>query len=237
MKQLLNFMRWGMRPLAGLFILSLVFTACKKNDVEYPRTPVAALMAFNLAPDKSAVGFSLSGNQFGNAALNYTGYTGTYLPIFVGTREVRSVDLNSGSTIAFTNGSFADSMYYSAFVLGTTGNYRNVVVKDNLDSLTATAGKAWVRFVNAIPDSSSIPVVTIGNDGSEPAAYATVSAFKQVDAGTVSSAINNNSNISVSRNITLEQNKIYTVLFVGRPGQADSSQAVQIKFIQNGSIQ
>ncbi len=238
MKKLLNVLRFSMKPLAGLFVVALVFSACKKNDVENVRTPAAGVMAFNLAPDKSAVGYTLSGNQFGNAALNYTNFTGAYLPVFSGNREVRSFDFNTGSTIALANGNFADSMYYSVFLLGANGAYRNVVVNDELDSLAAGTGKAWVRYINAIPDSvSAAPVVTIGeNTVNETAAYATVSSFKQVNAGAVNTGITNGTNIVASRSITLEQNKIYTVLFVGIPASTDSAKAVQVKFIQNGTI-
>ena len=194
-------------------------------------------MAFNLAPDKSAIGFTLSGNQLGSQPLGYSNFTGAYLPVFVGNREVRSFEYGSGSTLAISNGNFADSMYYSVFLLGANGVYRNLLVKDELDSLDAVPGKAWVRYINAVPDSSSAHVVTIGESSfAETAPYASVSSFKQVDAGDVSTGISNGGNISASRTINLEVNKIYTVLFSGIPGTTDPAKAVQIRFIQNGTI-
>jgi hypothetical protein len=229
-----------LRPIAALIAVILLFTACKKISPDYQRNPAAGIMAFNLATDKPAVGFTLSGNTLGNSPLAYSSYTGLYLPIYVGTREVRSFDYNTGSTIALITGNFADSNYYSAFLLGANGSYRNVLVKDDLNSLTATAGKAWVRYVNAIADSSSAPLVTIGTGGettvNENAAYAKVSGFVQVNAGAVNAAINNSGSIAASRTITLEENKVYTVLFSGLPNQTDSSKALQVRFIQNGTI-
>jgi hypothetical protein len=227
-------------PLAGLFAVTLLFTACKKLSPDYQPNPAAGLMAFNLAADKPAVGFTLSGNVFGNTPLAYNSFTGVYLPIYVGTREVRAFDFTNGSTLALATGNFADSNYYSAFLVGANGSYRNVVVKDELNSLTAAAGKAWVRYVNAIADSSSAPLVTIGTGGentvSENAAYAKVSGFVQVNAGTVNTAVNNSGNINASRTIILEENKVYTILFSGIPNQTDSTKAVQVRFIQNGTI-
>ncbi len=225
------------RPLIGLFISTILFTACKKiSSNDNVRTPAAGLMAFNLAPDKQAIGFTLSGNTFGNAPMAYTSYSGNYYPVFTGTREVRSFDYNTGSTLAITNNNFADSSYYSAFLLGVNGNYRNVIVKDELDTLTTTAGKAWVRYINAVADSVSTPTVTIGESAfNEAAPYASVSSFKKVNAGSLNTAING-SNIAASRTITVDENKVYTILFVGQPNQADSSKAVQVKFILNGTI-
>jgi hypothetical protein len=226
-----------MRPMAGLILTSLLFTACKKDTTDYPRTPAAGLMAFNLSPDKTGIGFTLSGNNLSGTVLNYTNYTGVYLPIYLGDREVKSFDYNTGATIATTTASFADSNYYSAFLLGANGNYRNVVVKDDLNPLTVASGKAWVRYINAIPDSTSNPMVTIGEstiNGNAP--YATVSAFAQVNAGSVNTAVSNGSTISASRTITLEENKVYTILLVGLPNQTDSAKAVQVKYILNGTV-
>jgi hypothetical protein len=236
MKRLMNVFK----PVAALGLAALLFASCKKNDVnDDVRTPVAGLMAFNLATDKDAVGFTLSGNAIGTQ-LGYTNYTGAYLPVFTGQREVRSFDYVSGSTLAIANNNFADSNYYSAFLLGVNGNYRNVVVKDELIPLTAASGKAWVRYVNAIADTvAAAPVIKIGTAGEEAidetAAYASVSAFKQVNAGPVNTSVSNGGNISANRTITLEENKIYTVLFTGLPGQTDNTKTVQVKFIVNGT--
>ncbi|CAN5739503.1 hypothetical protein BH10BAC3_BH10BAC3_27630 [soil metagenome] len=221
-------------PLSGLLLTVVLFTACKKDKTEFVQPPAAGLMAFNLAADKPAVGFSLSNNPLGNAALNYTGFTGTYLPIFIGEREVRTFDYTSGATIATANQDFKDSAYYSAFLIGANGTYRNLVVTDNFADVKPAAGKAWVRFINAIPDSTATTTVTIG-EANENAAYASVSAFKQANAGDLNVAVSNGSTINKSRTINLEENKIYTVLFVGLPNQTDSTKAVQIRYIQNGT--
>ena len=234
MKTLKNFLNAYKLPLASLLFGMLLFSACKKTDpVERPYIPAAGVMAFNLAPDKASIGFALSGNTLGNAGLNYTGFTGVYLPVYTGTREVRSFDNFTGSTLAISSNNFKDSTFYSAFLLGANGNYRNVVLEDDVELLTPVAGNAWVRYVNAIPDSSSVPAVTVGANN-ENAPYATVSAFRQIAAGPLTIAVNNGSNINASRTINVEEHKIYTVLLVGLPNHTDPSTAVQIRFVVNG---
>ncbi len=221
-------------PIFGLIVTILLFAACKKNDIENTATPfpVAGVMAFNLASDKPVAGFTLSGNRLGSV-FTYTGYTGTYLPVYSGPREVRAFDYNTGTTIAISSNSFQDSAYYSVFLLGANGNYRNVVVKDDVTSLTPATGKAWVRFINAIPDSSSTLNFTIGST-TQAAAYATVSGFVQVNAGSINTAVRNSSTIDASRSISIEENKIYTLLFSGLPGATNPEQAVKILYITNG---
>ena len=225
---------YGLAVLAMAFTV-LVFAACKKNnDFVNNNMPAAGVMAFNLSADAPAVGFTFNGNGLSNAPIGYSNFTGVYLPVTPGSKEVRSVEFYSGSTIAISNNNFADSMYYSTFLLGANGNYRNLVVKDEAESLTPATGKAWVRYINAIPDSSATPVVTIGGTV-ENAAYATISPFRQVNAGQLATSISNGGSINANRTITIEENRIYTILMIGLPNTTDPAKAIQIRFVQNGT--
>lgn len=220
--------------LIALAFAAVLFVSCSKNnDNDFDSPPSAQLMLFNLAPDKPAVGFTISGNQLGNAPLNYTGYSGVYLPIYTGSRELRSFDFNNGATIAARTDTYADSSYYSAFLLGAAGDYRNLVVQDDYTNVVPVSGKAWVRYINAVPDTITRPDVTIAGT-TEGAVYGSVSDFVQVDAGSVDVAITSGT-FNTSRTITLAENRIYTVLFVGLPGATDPALAVQARFIENGS--
>lgn len=236
MKKMFDTLRSYRLPILGLALTAILFTACSKNDDgDYVQPPVAQLMTFNLAPDKPSVGFALSGNQLGNFPLGYISYSGGYLPIYPGNRELRSFDASSGSTIALNTITYEDSTYYSAFLVGTTGQYRNVVVKDNYDVVVPAAGKAWVRYINAVTDTSATPSVTIAGS-TEQVVFGEVSPFIQVNAGDVATAISNGGDINASRTISMAENKIYTVLFVGQPAPTtDPNLAVQIKFIENGT--
>jgi hypothetical protein len=239
MKRRFFSMRLNIVALAG-FLSVMLFSACKKGlDTGDTQLPVAGLMAFNLVPGNSSVGIALSGNNFTNSPLSYTNYTGGYRLVYVGNREVESYDFYTGSTLATATHLFEDSAYYSVFVAGTNGKYSNIIVKDNLDSLSSATG-AFVRYVNAIPDSTRQPLVDISSNGTnvfnDNAAFTSVSNFKEVTPGDISVKVNDGSAINSNRTITVEKGKIYTILLVGKPAETDSTQAVQIKYIQNGVL-
>ena len=143
------------------------------------------------------------------------------------------------SAIARVDYNFETNKYYSLFIVGANGNYRNVVTNDNFDSLSSTTGNAYVRYINAIPDSTH-PKVTITTNGTTladvDAPFTAVSDFISTTPGEIKVAINNDSTINANRTITLEQGKVYTVLLVGIPGAADTTKTVQIKYVLNGSL-
>ncbi len=70
------------------------------------------------------------------------------------------------------------------FVVGANDKYSNVIVKDNLDSLSSGTGEAYVRYVNAISDSTIQPLVSISSNGTDifkdNSAFTTVSDFKGI---------------------------------------------------------
>ena len=227
--------------IGGLFMFGLVLSSCSKldNDDNNSDVPVAGLMAFNLAPDKSSVGFAISGNSITNVGLPFTSFTGNYLAIYPGARTIETYDYVSGSAIASTAGTFDAEKYYSTFLIGANNVYKNLVVEDKFDTLSASNGMAYVRYINAIPDSSA-PSVTIATGGAnvvnENAAYTRVSDFAAITPGSVDITVNNGGTINATRNITLEEKKAYTVLLIGIPGSSSTEQAVQIKFITNGTL-
>ncbi len=239
MKSLFSFRRFAVR-LTGIVSLSLLLWSCTKfDDDNNNNTSAAGLMSFNLAPDQSGVYITLSGNNLNNTPLAYTSYSGVYQAIFPGDRPVQSFSYPSDSAIAQVNHVFTPNKYYSLFVIGANDHYQNLVTNDNFDSLAATSGKAFIRYINAIPDSSK-PLVTIAANGNNVvntnASFASVSDFATIDAGDVAVRVSNGSSVDASRNITLEQNKVYTVLLVGTPGAADTTRSVQIKYISNGTV-
>ena len=240
MKKLFLFLRLNTIPVAGLLLMVSLFSACKKTLDTGTRAPVAGLMAFNLIPDKVSIGVTVGGNNLTNFPLLYTNYTGGYEGIYAGNRDIVSYDFNSGTILASANQVFNDSTSYSLFAVGSNGTYRNLIVKDNLDSLSSTSGEAFVRYVNAITDSTKQPLVTISSNGTDVfnnnSPFTTVSDFKGITPGDISVKVVNESAINSSRTITVEKGKIYTILLVGIPEQTDSTKAVQIKFIQNGAV-
>ncbi len=241
MKRFFSSFRFGLVPLSGVLVVAVLLSACTKldDDDNGQQTPVSGLMAFNLIADKPGIGIALNGNNLVNAPLSYTNFTGTYQRVYSGNREIESFDAGSDSSLAKSGHNFEPDKYYSLFVAGANGVYRNIVTHDNFDSLNSSAGKAYIRYINAIPDSTQ-PTVTIAANGNNvfnsPASFTTISDFAAADPGQVSIAVKNNTTIDANRNITLEQGKVYTVLLIGIPGSADTTKAVQIKFVENGSL-
>lgn len=221
------------------FLSVLFFSSCLKSNDNTPNTPVAGLMAFNLAPDQEAIGIKLSGNNLTNNALSYINYTGGYLPIYPGKRSVDAFSANSGLTFSNSEFTFDENIYYSLFVVGTEDAYQNVIVNDSLNGITATPGKALIRYINAIvnPGESEVTIDNEqGNVLSQNAAFPTVSDFVEVDAGEIEIAINNGSNINTNRTITIAEKKVYTILFTGIPEATDDGKKVQIKYVENGTL-
>lgn len=241
MKRFFSSIRFGLIPISGVLVVAVLLSACTKfdDDDNGTETPVSGLMAFNLVPDKAAIGIALNGNNLSNAPLSYTNFTGTYLRVYSGNREIESFDINTDSALAKSNYGFELNKYYSLFVTGANGVYTNIVTHDNFDSLNSSSGKAYIRYINAIPDSTK-PTVSITANGinvfNTQATYTSVSDFAAADPGQISVGVKNNATIDASRSFSIEQGKAYTVLLIGVPGATDTTKAVQIKYIENGSL-
>lgn len=214
-----------------------LLSACNKNDAVATDIPASGIMVFNLVPDKDGIGVTLSGNLLNSTPLRYTDFNGIYQNIYTGTRDIQAFDLRD-SVFASSTFTFEDDNYYSLFVTGNNGAYQTITVKDVIDS-NATADKAYIRYINAIPDSSA-PVVSITSGDTSvseaQAAFNSVSDFISVNAGDVKIAASNGSNITTARTFAVENGKVYTMLLVGVPGETDDDKKVQIRYVVNGGV-
>jgi hypothetical protein len=228
---------WKNKFIYALAACIFLFSACKK-ETTVNNTPVSGLMAINLIPDQPAVDFIMSGKYLTNSPLPYTNFSGTYLSVYSGNRSIALGLSNADTTVSSTDYVFEPSKFYSVFAMGANGNYRNVVLNDNIDSLSTGSGFAFVRYVNAVPDSSKADV-SIAQNGNNVlnanASFATASDFKNVNPGDVTITASGE-NYSVNRTITVEKDKVYTVMLMGLPEATDTAKAVQIKYIQNGTV-
>ena len=84
---------------AGILALTVLFTACKKNDSDVIQQPVAGSMAFNLVPDLPAVAITLSGNLIPGGELPYTSYSGRYLNVYPGNRIIGSYNAQTSARL------------------------------------------------------------------------------------------------------------------------------------------
>jgi hypothetical protein len=227
---------WKNKFIYALAATVFLLSACKK---EMPvNSPISGLMAINLIPDQAAVDFIMSGNYLTNSPLSYTNYTGTYLSVYSGNRTVALGLSNTDTTISRIDFVFEPSKFYSVIAMGANGNYRNLVLNDNIDSLATGSGLAFVRYVNAVPDSSKADI-SIAQNGNNVlnanASFATASDFKSVSPGDITVTASGE-NYSVNRTISVEKDKVYTVMLAGIPEATDTAKAVQIKYIVNGTV-
>jgi hypothetical protein len=240
MNKAIALLRRSVFSVLAIAAAGILFTSCLKNKDDNGNIPSAGLMAFNLAPDQQSVVVTLDGNILTQSPLAYTNYTGVYQRVYVGSRSIAAYHYPNNHSLAAANAVFGQDKYYSVFLVGSDSSYRNVVSVDNFDSLSATSGNAYVRYINAITDSVNLPAVTItagsNNVVNENAAYASVSEFKAVTPGSINVAVKNNNGVDASRSITVEQNKVYTILLTGKPGATDETTKVQVKFVSNGTI-
>jgi hypothetical protein len=229
---------WGTRSIKmmmGVAVAALVFTSCKKLDSDENNLPVSGLMAMNLATDPAPVGFAVSGNIITPAPLEFTSYTGGYVSLYSGQRPVSAYNHLSGQSLATADQMFDADKYYSAFLFGSGSSFEEVVVQDKLDTLSSST-QAFVRYVDGI-QTNGAATVTVTMNGTnvinESASYKAVSEFKAVDPGSVTIHVTG-SNVDVTRTITLEKQKIYTIILAGKPGET-GTYVPQIRFIVNGT--
>jgi hypothetical protein len=230
--------RSGFITLGSLLAFALLFSACRKNNNDIVQTPVAHLMAFNLVPDQERLGFALSGNILPGGPMAYTSFSGTYLNVFPGNRLIETYNPATNQVVDSLQYTFKQDKYYSVFAVGANGHYRSILAEDNYDSLTASSGKAYVRYINAIPDSAASNVrIAVGgtNVVDKSASFGQVSEFAAVNPGDISVNVNNESTVNASRTLAVQEHKAYTILLIGVPNQT-GDKAVQIRFIENGTV-
>jgi len=231
----MNKKNFFLRTFAITAIASIVvLSACKKSNVDNnTQIPVAGLMAFNLVPEK-AVAFTIGNNILSGAPLAFNSYTGVYLPVYPGTRTVEAFDYSNNTSLASASDSFAVDKYYSVFVIGTNGSYRNVIVSDNVDDLSSSSGQAYVRYIHAINGSANASVTVSGSSANNSSiAFGSVSEFVAVTPGNTTITVTDGSTVNVNRTITTEAKKVYTILLTSG---ATSTESAQIKFITNGTL-
>lgn len=217
---------------------SIFISSCNKKS-DTPERAGSGLMVVNLAADRNAIGFYVDGGSITYSPLAFTNYNGGYQPIYAGSRTVSAFDFNIGSTLASADQNFEEGKYYSAFLMGNNNGYETVVAHDNLDSLQALGTQTYVRFVNAVADSSvatSVRTTQMENQPVEmPVPFKTVSGFEAAHSGDISVELLRNGSIATQRTLNLEPNKVYTVLLAGIPGNSGSD-SLQIKYITNGTV-
>lgn len=217
----------------------IVFSSCNKFDDEGGgNNNVAGLMAFNLSTDQNAINFALNGSVISNVPLGFDSYSGAYIAVYAGDRQLATYNTTSSNPLVSGNVSLDTNLYYSVFFTGANNNYRNILVQDNFNGLSATTGMAYIRYIQAIPDSAAQQIkVSVGGTDyiNDFAIYGRVTEFLPVSPGTLNIDVNS-ANVDTSRSFSVQAKKVYTILVVGKPGSGNPERVPQIKFIENGTL-
>ncbi|SIT25249.1 protein of unknown function [Filimonas lacunae] len=237
-RNVLSLVRNVMMTGCVLIAAGAVMSCSKSSDYNGNQGSVSAAIAvFNLS-DQSGVNISLGGSVLYNTSLVYPSYM-DYQAIRPGTYTVRSFVASSNTTLAESSFNFDTANYHTVVIAGANNNYKNITVRDNFDNLSGTNGKAYVRFINAVPDSTQ-PTVTISG-GTSPISFVSgfgiSSDFKEVTPGDITIKADNGATINASSVLAAQATGVYTAVVMGFPGSTDTAKAVKVKFILNGRLQ
>jgi hypothetical protein len=199
--------------IVSLSVVSLLFTACKKED-DAPAQ--ARVMVTHASPNAPGVDLLIDDNKVNTAALTFPNSTG-YLNVTAGTRNVKVNAAGTTTSVINANVNFEANKNYSVFACNTLTAIEAVVLEDNL--ATPAAGKAHIRVVHLSPDA---PTVNVGVAGSTANVFTNLSfkqstAFTPVDAGsyTFEVRVASNNAVAISIPATLAAGKIYTIFARG----------------------
>lgn len=225
---------------ASLLLAVLLLSACNKNSPgNNNNTNDAGLLPFNLAPGTS-VSIGVAGNAIITGALNFPNYTGQYVPVSPGSKIVDTYKYGQKDSVyASTAYEFSANKFYSLFLVGFNGHYKNIIVPDRVDSSIIGTSKAYVRFINGIADSSDQHfVVSRGTTSALDTTlkYTGVASVRPIDPGDVTFAVLNGTDIKATKTVTLEANKLYSIILYGVPSATDDNNKVKVTYIINGSL-
>lgn len=224
----------------ALLMAVLLFSACKKSSNNDNNTENnAGLLPFNLAPGTSA-SIAVAGTTIITGALNFPNYTGEYVPVTPGTMIVDTYKFGQKDSVyASTAYEFTANRFYSLFLIGFNGHYKNLVIADRVDSSIIVANKGYVRYVNAIADSADQHfVVSRGPTtvSDTTLKYTGVGAVRPIDPGELTFSVYDGTTVKASKIVTIEANKFYTIILYGVPSATDEANKVKVTHIINGSL-
>jgi hypothetical protein len=210
MKTLFKFTGTLSVPVIALFMLSVCFTGCKKDNNGLGAT--AYLMATNAAEASSPQDCYVDNSKLNGAAMAYT-QNSNYKIVGTGNHQIQFRTSATATVNSSFSQSFSSSKYYSVFYL----NDKSSVITED-DRTVPQSGKARVRFINLSPalNSSVDLAITDGSKLIEGLAYKAVSAYNDVDpATTFTLSASDSSSIVLNIPGVVQAGRIYTIYISG----------------------
>lgn len=148
--------------IAGLFMATVLLSACNKKNNDQP---ISALTVINAFSGSASVDFYLDNQRINTNPLNYKVNTG-YFNIYPGQRSVKvNNGANSTQVLARATANFPEGQYISLFIAPKLeSNADSAIFVVSIDSLVQPeTGKASIRFVNLTPGSRKLDVLVKGS--------------------------------------------------------------------------
>lgn len=196
--------------LISLFMLSVLFTSCTKDDNNAGLS--AYVMATNSAEASAPQDFYADNNKLNGSAMAYT-QSSSYITIGAGTHQLQFKTATTATVNSSISQSFSSGKYYSVFY---TDDKSAVTAED--DRTMPQSGKARVRFINlSSAINSNVDFAVAGGSKLVSAlSYKAASAYYDVDAATAFSlSVSGSSSVLLNIPASIQAGHIYTIYISG----------------------
>ncbi len=201
----------------------------------YTSSQISRIRVINASPNSAGLDVILDQSKF---AQNISfGNSSGYLFTRSGLREVKVTPGGSSVPILLSfNFQFETNKLYSFLLMDSVSNLTPILVEDM--NFTMEEGKAYVRFINASPNSPPFDI-KIGNpSGTIKHSYFTysqITSYEPYDPQILSfifTRTNSNEELISLRGFSLISGKVYTIVVMGFY-QGQTGQQLQIKWFQD----
>ncbi|KGO87233.1 hypothetical protein Q765_06075 [Flavobacterium rivuli WB 3.3-2 = DSM 21788] len=186
-----------------------------ENDyVSYPQPEAAYGIIANASPASGDLFFFADANKINDNALTFATAAG-YYNFTLGNR-ILAVKNASGTTLATKAVTLTRGQSFTAFAVNTFNNIEIVTYRDSLTS--ATASKAYVRFINLSPDAAPINITGTTQTFATGLAFKQATPFIEVSGGNYDftyKATATQDTLAQDRSVALRAGKIYTIYTKG----------------------
>ena len=219
--------------LAGLIVLTLLMSACSKDDSEFIIEGEARVMVVNAASGSEPQNFYIENSKINPEPLAYSQST-AYISADAGDSRKAEFKNSANATINFTGYvNLAPNENYTFFYTAKSDGSGNSSSVFQDDKTSPSAGKAKVRFVNLADGLSSANLLVVGGvTFASNVAFGSASNFSQVDPGTftLQTVLSSSTSTFVDLgSFTLVAGKIYTIYTSGSlSGSAQSAITAKI---------
>jgi hypothetical protein len=215
-----------------LSLAALSLNSCSKKEEATPQ--VSGLSVINASPTLATYNVYLNDAKVNSAALPFSGSL-SYFQISPGANTIKFTSGSSTESLLTKVISLEQDKAYSYFLIDRANKLDGLMVTDDLN--TTNSEKPLIRFINLVPDATTLSLVQTG--GAEVVAakaYKAFSTFAPVDAKTYSLDLKDPATgavISTLGNITLNAGNVYTIIAAGVLNPSDKEQTVMLKVITN----